>query len=145
MLNFLCIPKIISLYSKVRFYYINWLIWVHLKCFEYSLKIWVYLRTLKTDFEEADGLGITYVFTFGLKSRNYIFNWTIIWQLILIGFTHGTSHHTEVRQSSLSFGTLMIHYTGSHQAFAKQLSGSQGSHKLVIRQSLNVVDFCHHA
>ena len=44
MLNFLCTLKIILVYSKVRFYYINWLIWVHLKCFEYSLKIWVYLK-----------------------------------------------------------------------------------------------------
>ena len=32
------------LYSKVRFYYINCLIWVHLKCFEYTLKTWVYLK-----------------------------------------------------------------------------------------------------
>ena len=31
---------------------------------------------------------------------------TIIWQLILIGFTHGIIHDTGVRQSSLSFGTL---------------------------------------
>ena len=44
MLNFLYILKIILVYSKVRLYYINWLIWVHLKCFEYSLKIWVYLK-----------------------------------------------------------------------------------------------------
>jgi len=44
MLNFLCILKIILVYSKVRFYYINCLIWVHLKCFEYTLKIWVYLK-----------------------------------------------------------------------------------------------------
>ena len=44
MLIFLCTFKIILVYSKVRFYYINWLIWVHLKCFEYSLKNWVYLK-----------------------------------------------------------------------------------------------------
>ena len=36
MLNFLCILKIIWVYSKVRFLYINWLIWVYLKCFEYT-------------------------------------------------------------------------------------------------------------
>ena len=44
MLNFLCILKIILVYSKFRFYYINWLIWVYLNCFEYTLKFWVYLR-----------------------------------------------------------------------------------------------------
>ena len=33
-------------------------------------------------------------------------------------------------------------YTDSHQASVKQLSDN---HKAVIRQSLNVVDFCHHA
>ena len=44
MLNFLCILKMILVYSKVRFYYINWLIWVHLKCFEHSWKIWVYQK-----------------------------------------------------------------------------------------------------
>ena len=44
MLNFLCILKFILVYSKVRFYYINWFIWVPLKCFEFSLKIWVYLK-----------------------------------------------------------------------------------------------------
>ena len=44
MLNFLCILKIVLVYSKVRFLYINWLIWVYLKCFEYTLKIWVYLK-----------------------------------------------------------------------------------------------------
>ena len=61
MLNFLCILKIILVYSKVRFYYINWLIWVHLKCFEYlqlkNLSTPKNLRTLKTNFEKADVLG----------------------------------------------------------------------------------------
>jgi hypothetical protein len=44
MLNFLCILKIMLVYSKIRFLYINWLIWVYQKCFEYTLKIWVYLK-----------------------------------------------------------------------------------------------------
>ena len=44
MLNFLCILKIILVYSKIRFLYINWLIWVYQNCFEYTLKIWVYLK-----------------------------------------------------------------------------------------------------
>ena len=39
MLNFLCILKIVLVYSKVRFLYINWLIWVYQTCFEYTLKI----------------------------------------------------------------------------------------------------------
>ena len=38
MLNFLCLLKIILVYSKVRFLHINWLIWVYLKCFEYTQK-----------------------------------------------------------------------------------------------------------
>ena len=44
MLKFLCILKIILVYSKVIFLYINWLIWVYLNCFEYTLNIWVYLK-----------------------------------------------------------------------------------------------------
>ena len=44
MLNFLCVLKIILVYSKIRFLYINWLIWVYQNCFEYTLKIWVYLK-----------------------------------------------------------------------------------------------------
>ena len=39
MLNFLCTLKIILVYSKVRFLYINYFIWVYLNCFEYTLKI----------------------------------------------------------------------------------------------------------
>ena len=44
ILNILYILKIILVYSKFRFYYINCLIWVYLQCFEYTLKIWVYLK-----------------------------------------------------------------------------------------------------
>ena len=44
MLNFLYILKIILVYSRIRFLYINWLIWVYQNCFEYTLKIWVYLE-----------------------------------------------------------------------------------------------------
>ena len=57
--------QIILVYSKARFYCINWLIWVYFK----NLSIPKDLRTLKTNFESADGLGISSDGPMGQKLR----------------------------------------------------------------------------
>ena len=44
ILNFYSTLRMFLVYSKVRFYFINWIIWVYLIYFKYTQKIWVYLK-----------------------------------------------------------------------------------------------------